>query len=99
VVKHTPFFICALTLSSIVQLAACSVKAGQMPDPSRDRLTLTIGVFKSLARTWAISQSIMRQIKAVARDVMDMGLRPTMDSLDLSDLLDTNRFWVQDPPN
>ncbi|KAJ5811301.1 hypothetical protein N7474_007602 [Penicillium riverlandense] len=99
VVKHTPFFICALTLSSIVQLAACSVKAGQMPDPSRDRLTLTIGVFKSLARTWAISQSIMRQIKAVARDVMDMGLRPTMDSFDLSSMLDTNRFWVQDPPN
>ncbi|KAJ5506955.1 hypothetical protein N7453_005912 [Penicillium expansum] len=73
VIKHTPFFICALTLSSIVQLATCSVKAGQMPDPSRDRLALTIGVFKSLARTWAISQSIMRQIKAVARDVMDLG--------------------------
>ena len=95
VVKHTPFFICALVLSSIVQLAACSVKAGQMPDPSRDRLTLTIGVFKSLARTWAISQLIMRQIKAVSRDVMDMGLRPTMDQLDLNTVLDTNnRFWL-----
>lgn len=96
VVKHTPFFICALVLSSIVQLAACSVKAGQMPDPSRDRLTLTIGVFKSLARTWAISQLIMRQIKAVARDVMDMGLRPTMDQLDLNTVLDNNRFWLPD---
>lgn len=94
VVKHTPFFICALVLSSIVQLAACSVKAGQMPDPSRDRLTLTIGVFKSLARTWAISQLIMRQIKAVARDVMDMGLRPTMDQLDFNTVLDNNRFWL-----
>ncbi|KAJ5102390.1 hypothetical protein NUU61_004612 [Penicillium alfredii] len=98
VVKHTPFFICALTLSSIVQLAACSVKAGQMPDPSRDRLTLTIGVFRSLARTWAISQSIMRQIKAVARDVMDLGLRPTMDSLAFTTVLDNNRFWVQEGP-
>ena len=96
VVKHTPFFICALVLSSIVQLAACSVKAGQMPDPGRDRLTLTIGVFKSLARTWAISQLIMRQIKAVARDVMDMGLRPTMDQLDLNTVLDNNRFWLPD---
>ncbi|KAI9930586.1 hypothetical protein ASPWEDRAFT_107394 [Aspergillus wentii DTO 134E9] len=94
VIKHTPFFICALVLSSIVQLAACSVKAGQMPDPSRDRLTLTIGVFKSLARTWAISQAIMRQIKAVARDVMDVGLRPTMDQLDLTAVLDNNRFWL-----
>lgn len=96
VVKHTPFFICALVLSSIVQLAACSAKAGQMPDPSRDRLTLTIGVFKSLARTWAISQSIMRQIKAVARDVMDVGLRPDLGNLDLTTVLDNSRFWPQD---
>lgn len=98
--RHTPFFICALTLSSMVQLAACSVKAGQMPDPSRDRIGLTIGVFKSLARTWAISQSIMRQIKAVARDVLDMGVRPSIDSLDLTSILDVNdRFWIQDGPS
>ncbi|KAL2869195.1 Zn(II)2Cys6 transcription factor [Aspergillus lucknowensis] len=96
VVKHTPFFICSLVMSSIVQLAACSVKAGQMPDPSRDRLSLTIGVFKTLANTWAISQSIMRQIKAVARDVMDMGLRPTMDQIDLNTVLDSGRFWLPD---
>ncbi|KAJ5453515.1 uncharacterized protein N7458_004471 [Penicillium daleae] len=98
--RHTPFFICALTLSCMVQLAACSVKAGQMPDPSRDRIGLTIGVFKSLARTWAISQSIMRQIKAVARDVLDMGVRPSIDSLDLTSILDVNdRFWIQDGPS
>ncbi|KAL3454356.1 hypothetical protein BJX65DRAFT_260379 [Aspergillus insuetus] len=97
VVKHTPFFICSLVMSSIVQLAACSVKAGQMPDPSRDKLSLTIGVFKTLSNTWAISQSIMRQIKAVARDVMDMGLRPTMDQIDLNTVLDHNgRFWLPD---
>lgn len=90
--RHTPFFICALTLSSIVQLAACSVKAGSMPDPSRDRIGLTIGVFKSLGRTWAISQSIMRQIKAVSRDVLDVGVRPSMDPLDLT-------FWVQEGPS
>lgn len=97
--RHTPFFICALTLSSIVQLAACSVKAGQMPDPSRDRLGLTIGVFRSLARTWAISQSIMRQIKAIARDVLDMGMRPTMEPIDLTSMLDNGRFWVMDGPS
>lgn len=94
VIKHTPFFICSLTMSSMVQLAACSVKAGQMPDPSRDRLALTIGVFKTLANTWAISQSIMRQIKAVARDVMNMGLRPTMEPIDLNTVLDSSRFWL-----
>ncbi|KAL4779540.1 hypothetical protein BJX76DRAFT_340455 [Aspergillus varians] len=96
VVKHTPFFICSLVMSSIVQLAACSVKAGQMPDPSRDRLALTIGVFKTLANTWAISQTIMSQIKAVARDVMNMGLRPTMDQIDLNVILGNSWFWPPD---
>jgi Fungal specific transcription factor domain len=80
VTKHTPFFICALVLSSMVQLAAYSAKAGQMPDPRRDRLALTVGVFKSLGRIWAISHFVMQQIKAVARDVMDIGIRPTADS-------------------
>jgi hypothetical protein len=62
---------------------------------------LTIGVFKSLARTWAISQSIMRQIKAVSRDVMEMGLRPTMamDSLYLTTMLDNSQFWVDQGPS
>lgn len=87
--KHTPFFICALVLGSIVHLAACSVKAGQMPEPSRERIGLTIGVFKSLGRKWAISESIMRQIKAVSRDVLDIGVRPSLDPLDLT-------FWLQD---
>lgn len=99
VLKHTPFFICSLVLSSIVQLAACSVKAGQIPDPSRDRITLTIGVFKSLGRTWAISSSIMRQIKAVARDVMEIGLRPTMEQFDFANMLDSSsRFWLPNAP-
>ncbi|KAJ5638209.1 hypothetical protein N7490_008088 [Penicillium lividum] len=97
--RHTPFFICALTLSSIVQLAACSVKAGSMPDPSRDRIGLTIGVFKSLAKTWAISQSIMRQIKAVSRDVLELGVRPTMDHIDLTSMLDGGLFWPQEGPS
>lgn len=96
VTKHTPFFICALVLSSIVQLAGYSVKAGQMPDPRRDRLTLTIGVFKSLGRTWAISQSVMRQIKAVARDVLEIGVRPQADqnNLDFSAFLEGSQFWI-----
>jgi hypothetical protein len=100
VTKHTPFFICALVLSSIVQLAAYSVKAGQMPDPRRDRLTLTVGVFKSLGRTWAISQSAMQQIKAVARDVLDIGVRPAADQnhLDFTAFLDQTNVWFHEAP-
>ncbi|CRG86591.1 hypothetical protein PISL3812_03601 [Talaromyces islandicus] len=94
--KHTPFFICALVLSSIVQLAAYSVKAGQVPDPRRDRLSLTVGVFRSLGKTWAISQSVNRQIRAVARDVLDIGVRPATDqnSLDFTAFLEGSQFWL-----
>lgn len=99
VTKHTPFFICALVLSSIVQLAAYSVKADQIPDPRRDKLTLTVGVFKSLGRTWAISYSVMRQIKAVARDVLDIGVRPAVDqsSLDFTAFLEGSQYWLPNP--
>jgi hypothetical protein len=99
VTKHTPFFICALVLSSMVQLAAYSVKAGQMPDPRRDRLALTVGVFKSLGRTWAISHSVMQQIKAVARDVLDIGIRPAADnSIDFAAFLDGGQIWLPETP-
>ncbi|EED16951.1 C6 transcription factor, putative [Talaromyces stipitatus ATCC 10500] len=101
VTKHTPFFICALVLSSIVQLAGYSVKAGQMPDPRRDRLTLTIGVFRSLGRTWAISKSVMSQIKAVARDVLEIGVRPQADqnNLDFAAFLEGSQYWIPSIPN
>lgn len=95
--KHTPFLICALTISCIVQLAACSMKAGQIPEPSRDRIGLTIGVLKSLSRTWAISKSIMHHIKAVARDVLGLGVRASMDLFDFTAMLDVNgRFWADE---
>jgi hypothetical protein len=76
VIKHTPFFICGLVLSAIVQLSACSVKASAYLEPRRDRIALAIGELKSLGRSWAISRRVMQQIKAVAREVLEIGIRP-----------------------
>ena len=66
--KHTPFFVCGLVLGAIVQLSACSANAGT--EQHRDRVTLIIGLLKSLSRNWAISGHVLVQIKKVASEVL-----------------------------
>jgi hypothetical protein len=66
--KHTPFFVCGLVLGAIVQLSACSANAGT--EQHRDRVTLIIGLLKSLSRNWAISGQVLIQVKKVASEVL-----------------------------
>jgi hypothetical protein len=66
--KHTPFFVCGLVLGAIVQLSACSANAGT--EQHRDRVTLIIGLLKSLSRNWAISGYVLIQVKKVASEVL-----------------------------
>ncbi|KAK6006363.1 hypothetical protein QM012_006773 [Aureobasidium pullulans] len=66
--KHTPFFVCGLVLGAIVQLSACSANAGT--EQHRDRVTLIIGLLKSLSRNWAISGQVLQQVKKVASEVL-----------------------------
>jgi hypothetical protein len=66
--KHTPFFVCGLVLGAIVQLSACSANAGS--EQHRDRVTLIIGLLKSLSRNWAISGQVLVQVKKVASEVL-----------------------------
>ncbi|EEQ32887.1 hypothetical protein McanMca71_003420 [Microsporum canis] len=75
-IKHSPFFICGMVLSALVQLCACSVRASGTLEPRRDRIALLIGELKSLGPTWSISKLVMRHIKMVAREVLDIGVRP-----------------------
>ncbi|THY83279.1 hypothetical protein D6C93_08923 [Aureobasidium pullulans] len=66
--KHTPFFVCGLVLGAIVQLSACSANTGS--EQHRDRVTLIIGLLKSLSRNWAISGQVLVQVKKVASEVL-----------------------------
>ncbi|KAG0645793.1 Transcriptional regulatory moc3 [Hyphodiscus hymeniophilus] len=70
--NHTPFFICGLVLGAVVQLSACSVHSGNCVEQHRDRVALIIGVLKSLSRTWAFSQLVLKQIKKVAVEVLNI---------------------------
>lgn len=76
VVNTTPFFVCGLVLAAVVQLCACSVRASRGLESRRDRIALIIGELKSMNRTWAISRLVMRHIKLVAREVLEVGVRP-----------------------
>ncbi|EEP76823.1 predicted protein [Uncinocarpus reesii 1704] len=103
VIKHSPFFICGLVLSAIVQLCACSVRASNCLEPRRDRIALIVGELKSLNATWAISQLVMKQIKLVAREVLEIGVQqPIFPALedqgpDISSIISSD-MWLGDIP-
>ncbi|KAL4779897.1 fungal-specific transcription factor domain-containing protein [Aspergillus varians] len=52
--KHTPFFLCGVAFAALVQLSACSLRRVYMYGPLeqyRDRISLTIGILKTLGPT------------------------------------------------
>ncbi|KAG9700874.1 hypothetical protein KCU95_g972, partial [Aureobasidium melanogenum] len=68
--KHTPFFICALVIASVVQLAACTLHNCRCMYQHRDRITLVVGLLKSLSLSWACAGSVLVKIKKIAAKVM-----------------------------
>lgn len=79
--QHTPLFVCGIVLDAVVQLSACSVQACECIEPHRDRITLAIGILKTLSQTWPISHKAMQQVKSVARSVLAIGVRPPRPQL------------------
>ncbi|EGD97223.1 hypothetical protein TESG_04636 [Trichophyton tonsurans CBS 112818] len=102
-IKHSPFFICGMVLSALVQLCACSIRASDTLEPRRDRIALLIGELKALGPTWSISRLVMRHIKMVAREVLDIGVRPPSYSTiedagpDIATIVN-NDIWLGDIP-
>ncbi|KAK2763088.1 hypothetical protein FQN54_009722 [Arachnomyces sp. PD_36] len=96
---HTPFFICALAVSAIAQLSKCSTDSTGRGDPQLDKITLTISLLKSLNRTWAVSQQVLRQIRAVAKGILERnGRRPPTprseeNGLDLQSIVNDD-WWL-----
>ncbi|CZT21372.1 related to C6 transcription factor [Ramularia collo-cygni] len=67
--KHSPFFICGLVFSCVVQLSACSAYPQSSTQQNRDRVALILGVLKSFGRTWTIAQYVSQQLKRAASEV------------------------------
>lgn len=95
--KHTPFFVCGLVLGAIVQLSACTVGAGG--EQHRDRITLIIGLLKSLSRNWAISGHVLQEIKKVASEVLQTGTHPTPNQRQMQTNYDSGISMQSSPDN
>ena len=74
--KHTPFFACGLVTCSVVLLSACAVNMCNCLHPHREQIIQCIEVLKSLGRIWELPQQSMTQIRSVAREIAQTGIKP-----------------------
>lgn len=72
VVEHTPFFVCTLVLSSIIQLAVLSIEVPQTTSAVRPYLGLNVGTLKAMRSLWTIAAVSMERIRNVTREVEDV---------------------------
>ena len=69
-VKHTPFFTCAVTMAAVVYLSYWSFIATESGDDViKEHIRLNIGVLKSLAPVMPIAKTVLGQVKGVAKDL------------------------------
>lgn len=71
---HTPFFICTVTISAIIHLAAYSVIVYADGGASiRERVQMATGALKVLSGVWPIAGAILQQVKEIARGIFFLG--------------------------
>ncbi|KAH0552838.1 hypothetical protein GP486_006962, partial [Trichoglossum hirsutum] len=69
-IKHTPFFTCAVTVASIVHLSSCSfLLTSDDARLAKERVRLSVGALKTLRDVWPVASTVLHQVKAVAREV------------------------------
>lgn len=67
---HSPFFICTVALSAMVNLSAYALDfRGVAADARKERVILAAGALNRLGETWAAAIPILREVKKVARAV------------------------------
>ncbi|KAF2430088.1 hypothetical protein EJ08DRAFT_649886 [Tothia fuscella] len=69
-IKHTPFFTCAVTMASIVFLSYWSFIATESGDAFiKENIRLNIGVLKTLGEIWPIAGTVLKQVRGVAKEL------------------------------
>lgn len=69
---HTPFFTCAITLSSIIHLnrwGECDAHGDDDEYILRQRVRLSIGALGELARVWPSAEAAKHKVRGVAREI------------------------------
>lgn len=72
VTKHTPFFVFAIVFGAIVQLSALSQAVAGPREHCRDRISLIIGVLKTVGPIWQFSQAVMCKLRRIAAEVLSI---------------------------
>ncbi|KAJ6157245.1 beta-glucosidase precursor [Penicillium chrysogenum] len=67
-ISHSPFFACALVMSSSIQLAILAIEP-ESASSTWHYLSLNMGVLKSMASTWPIAAVSTERIRSIAREV------------------------------
>ena len=68
--KHTPFFSCAVVMASVVFLSYWSFILIEDGDAMiKDHIKLNIGVLKRQGELWPIAQTVMKQVRGVAQEL------------------------------
>jgi hypothetical protein len=69
-IKHSPFFTCAVTMGATVFLSYWSFIATESGDAFiKENIRLNIGVLKSLAELMPIAKTVLGQVKGVAQEL------------------------------
>jgi hypothetical protein len=68
--KHTPFFSCAVVMASVVFLSYWSFILTADGDTAiKEHIKLNIGVLKRQGELWPISKTILGQVRGVAQEI------------------------------
>ena len=68
---HTPFVVCMLVNTVISLIAACKYElATTSTRVTRDEIRLGIGCLKSFATVWPRAERILREVQAIAREML-----------------------------
>lgn len=69
ITRHTHFFTCVLTLSSIVHLSKWALWFVQNDDDLRQQIRLNIGALNKLSSVWSAAGRASGQVKGVAQEI------------------------------
>ncbi|SPQ22826.1 0cd70503-b460-4a15-8b93-befa491fb7ab [Thermothielavioides terrestris] len=69
VTRHTHFFTCVITLSSIVHLSRWALYFVDDEDHLRQQIRLNIGALRRLSRVWKAADTAWAQVKGVAQEI------------------------------
>jgi hypothetical protein len=69
-VKHTPFFTCAITMAAVVYLAYWSFIVTEDRDKViKEHIRLNIGSLKNMSGVMPMAQTVLTQVKGVASEI------------------------------